>query len=47
MNINNILVSYANNKLINEKMKKILDKDYEMVINMVKDKYNDKNVKVI
>jgi len=41
MNINNILVSYANNKLINEKMKKILDKDYEMVINMVKDKYNE------
>ena len=41
MNINNILVSYANNKLINEKMKKILDKDYEIVINMVKDKYNE------
>ena len=41
MNINNILVSYSNNELINEKMKQILDKDYEIIISIVQNKYNE------
>ena len=41
MNINNILVSYIKNKSINEKMKKILDDDYAIIINMIKNKYTE------
>ena len=41
MNINNILMSYINNKSTNEKMKKILGNDYGNLINIIKNKYDE------
>ena len=41
ININNILVSYINNKLNNEKMLEILGKDYDKIINILTNKYKE------
>ena len=41
ININNILMSYSNNELNNNKMLKILGDDYEQIINMIINKYKE------
>jgi len=41
VNINNILLSYTKNKMGNEKMQKVLGRDYNNIIKMIKDKYNE------
>ena len=41
ININNLLVSYSKNEFNNEKMQKILGKDYEQIIRLINNKYKE------